>query len=107
MLGRPSSALVKELTATETRGYISDEFLASIGNTLDLENLYTEQEIIYNLGMMLFGNEKLSKTQAELLAEEENEVLRTRERTHREQFQYSKVYTKENFQKSIFGCKIW
>ena len=44
--------MLKELTATETRGYISDEFLASIGNTLDLENLYTEQEIIYNLGMI-------------------------------------------------------
>ena len=42
--------MLKELTATETRGYISDEFLASIGNDLDLENLYTEQEIIYNLG---------------------------------------------------------
>ena len=42
--------MLKELTATETRGYISDEFLASIGDDLDLENLYTEQEIIYNLG---------------------------------------------------------
>ena len=44
--------MLKELTATETRGYISDDFLASIGHTLDLENLYEEQEIIYNLGMI-------------------------------------------------------
>ena len=42
--------MLKELTATETRGYISDEFLASIGSSVDLETLYTEQEIIYNLG---------------------------------------------------------
>ena len=44
--------MLKELTATETRGYISDDFLASIGKTLDLETLYLEQEIIYNLGKM-------------------------------------------------------
>ena len=42
--------MIKELTATETRGYISDEFLENIGGSLDLESLYREQEAIYNLG---------------------------------------------------------
>ena len=42
--------MLKELTATETRGYISDEFLENIGYSLDLETLYREQEAIYNLG---------------------------------------------------------
>ena len=42
--------MIKELTATETRGYISDQFLAEIGDTVTLETLYMEQENIYNLG---------------------------------------------------------
>ena len=45
--------MIKELTATETRGYISDEFLENIGGSLDLESLYREQEAIYNLGECL------------------------------------------------------
>ena len=42
--------MIKELTATESRGFISDEFLADIGDGLDLEDLYVEQDNIYNLG---------------------------------------------------------
>ena len=57
-------------------------YLRSFANSLVFIAIIAFQVvIIYNLGMMLFGNEELSKTQAELLAEQENEVLRMRERT--------------------------
>ena len=57
-------------------------YLRSFANSLVFIAIIAFQVvIIYNLGMMLFGNEELSKTQAELLAEEENEVLRIREKT--------------------------
>ena len=57
-------------------------YLRSFANSLVFIAIIALQVvIIWNLGAMLFGNEEHSKTQAELLAEEENEVLRIRERT--------------------------
>ena len=41
---------MQELSATETRGFIDDNFLRGLGTNFTLENLYREQDDIYTLG---------------------------------------------------------
>ena len=45
----------QELSATETRGFIDDNFLRGLGTNFTLENLYQEQDDIYTLGSEIDG----------------------------------------------------
>ena len=40
----------QELTATESRGFVDDNFLRYVGSKVTLETLYSEQDRLYNLG---------------------------------------------------------
>ena len=40
----------QELTATESRGFVDDNFLRYVGSKVTLETLYNEQDRLYNLG---------------------------------------------------------
>ena len=42
--------LFQELTATETRGFVNDNFVRYLGSRITLDHLYDEQFRIYNLG---------------------------------------------------------
>jgi len=41
--------MLKELTATESRGFVDDNFLRYVGSKVTLETLYSEQDRLYNL----------------------------------------------------------
>ena len=41
---------MKELSATESRGFVDDNFLMAVGDTITEEDLFIEQQNIYNLG---------------------------------------------------------
>ena len=45
-----SIPIFQEFTATETRGFIDDNFLLDLGISVTLDTFYKEQDNIYTLG---------------------------------------------------------